>query len=91
MVATEASIPSIESLKVVDKTLSEDLINLTTGEGALNSTISRLGKTRNKCEKNVKAYFGAAITKLSTQRDDLLSQIASWTDEQMYILKAQLE
>lgn len=91
MVATEASIPSIECLKAVDNTLSEDFVNLTTGESALNSTISRLGKTRNKCEKSVKVYFGAAITKLSAQRESLLSQIASWTDEQMYILKAQLE
>jgi hypothetical protein len=91
MVATEASAPSVDSLKAVDKTLSQDVENLTAGEGALNSTISRLSKTRNKCEKSVKVYFGAAITKLSAQRDTLLSQISSWTDEQMYILKAQLE
>lgn len=91
IVATEASIPSVQSLKAVDNTLSDDLMNLTTGEGSLNHTISRLTKTRNKCEKSVKVYFGAAITKLSAQRDSLLSQIASWTDEQMYILKAQLE
>ena len=91
MVATEASIPSIESLKAVDTALSGELESLTTGEGSLNRTISRLSRTRSKCERNVKIYFGSAIAKLEEQRDSLLSQIASWTDEQMYILKAQLE
>ena len=91
IVASEASQPSIESLKLVDGVLTEDLSSLSSGESSLNLTISRLSKTRSKCEKSVKTYFGDAITKLERQKDLLLSQIASWTDEQMYILKAQLE
>ncbi len=91
MVASDASKPSIESLKSSEKSLSEDLANLASGESAVNRTISKLAKTRRKCEKNVRMYFEEAIAKLENQRDSLLSQIASWTDEQMYILKAQLE
>lgn len=91
MVASEASKPSIEALKTAEKSLSEDLVNLSSGENAVNRTVSKLAKTRNKCEQNVRNYFEEAIAKLEGQRDSLLSQIASWTDEQMYILKAQLE
>lgn len=91
MVASEASKPSIESLKTAEDGLTEDLANLAAGENAVNRTISKLAKTRHKCEKNAQMYFGEAIVKLQTQRDSLLAQIASWTDEQLYILKAQLE
>lgn len=91
IVASEASKPSVESLKATESVLGGDLDNLSSGESAVNRTIAKLSKTRNKCEKNVRFYFGGAIEKLESQRDSLLSQISSWSDEQMYILKAQLE
>lgn len=91
MVAAEASKPSIDSLRTSEKSLAKDLSNLTLGENALNHTISKLMKTRSKCETNVKLYFEDAIAKLDNQKVSLLSQISSWADEQMYILKAQLE
>lgn len=91
IVATEASKPSVESLRAAEKGLSEELGNLTTGVNALNKTISKLARTRNKCEKSVRRYFGGAIARLESQQDSLLAQISSWTEEQMYILNAQLE
>lgn len=89
--ATEASQPSIESLKLTEKNLSEDLDNLTGGETTVYRAISKLRRSRNKCDKGIKAYFGNAIEKLETHRNLLLSEVASWTDEQMFILNAQLE
>ena len=91
VVATEASKPSVESLKAAEQSLSDEVGSLTTGVNALNLTIAKLARTRNKCEKSVRRYFGGAIARLERQQDSLLSQISSWTEEQMYILNAQLE
>ncbi len=91
MVATEASKPSIESLRQAEETLSKDLENLEEGEIEVSQTIAKMVKTRGKCERNVRRYFGGAVERLKEQRDVLLSQISSWTEEQIFILNAQLE
>ena len=91
MVASEASKPSIESLKSADVSLSDDLKKLTTGEGEVNHSISKLSRMRRKCERRVRRYFGQAVQKLESQKDFLLHEVASWTEEQMFILSAQLE
>ena len=91
LVATEASKPSVSALKKAEEGLVIDLEKLTVGKGEVSVTISKLARNRRHCEKNVKKYYSGAVKKLGAQKDLLLSQIASWTDEQMFILNAQLE
>ena len=90
-VATEASKPSVAALKEVESGLLQDLEKLGNGKKEVSRTIKKLVRTRAKCERSVKTYFDVATKKLETEKNHLLTQIDSWTEEQKYILDAQQE
>ena len=91
VIATEVAKPIIEMLKTAAKTVSEDLDQVTQAEGLVNTAITRLERGRKTCEMKVKRYFGDLIKKLAARRDVLLTSAQNWSEEQMYILQAQLE
>lgn len=90
-IASDAAQPSIEALKVAVDGIKCDLGDLNTGEKVVKKVVKRLKKNRRQCERRVKGYFNELIHSLENQRDSLLMGVGTWTDEQMYILNAQLE
>lgn len=90
-VATEASKPSVQALKEAEEGIVGDLEKVAVGKGEVSVSISKLTRTKRRCEKGVRKYFDVAVEKLESQKELLLTQIASWTEEQMFILNAQLE
>lgn len=90
-IATEAAKPSVESLKEAKEKLVSDFEELLQGEKVVTSAIVKLEKNRERCEKKVKHYFNRFIGRLKRRRDDLLLDIGSWTEDQMFVLDAQLK
>lgn len=89
-IATEAAKPSIENLKKAKERLMSDFDNLSQGETVVTTAIVKLEKNREKCERKVKRYFDGFIGRLKRRRDDLLLDIGSWTEDQLFVLDAQL-
>lgn len=90
-VATEAAQPLVEALKTAEKNLTEDFKELSLGETEVNSAVMKLERNRRKCERKVQQYYSKIIDKLEQRKDTLMMDIGTWTEEQMYILNAQLE
>ena len=90
-IATEAAKPSVENLKEAKERLVSDFDELTHGESAVSSAIVKLERNRERCERKVKRYFNRFIGRLKRRRDDLLLDIGSWTEDQMFVLDAQLK
>ena len=90
-IATEAAKPSVESLKEAKEKLMSDFEELTQGETVVTSAIVKLERNRERCERKVKRYFNRFIGRLKRRKDDLLLDIGSWTEDQMFVLDAQLK
>ena len=90
-IATDAAKPSVELLKEAKDKLMKDFNDVTQGETAVNTAIVKLERNRERCERKVKRYFNRFIGRLRRKRDDLLLDIGSWTDDQMFVLDAQLK
>ena len=68
-----------------------DFEELTQGETMVTSAVVKLERNRERCERKVKRYFNRFIGRLKRRRDDLLLDIGSWTEDQMFVLDAQLK
>lgn len=90
-IATDAAQPSVEALKVAMEGVTCDLSDLHRGEKVVEKAVKKLKKNRHQCERKVKGYFNELIRSLENKRNSLLMNVGTWTDEQMYILNAQLE
>ena len=91
VIATEASQPSIRALRVAEEGLSGNLERISQGEEEVSAAMQRLEKQRRKCEGKVKTYFERLASKLGAQKAALLGSTSNWSDEQLFILQAQLE
>lgn len=89
--ASEAAKPMVEALKSSGKGLADDFRDLSLGETEVNSAVMKLERNRRKCEQKVQQYYSKIIDKLEHRKDELMMEIGSWSEEQMYILNAQLE
>ncbi len=89
--ASEAAQPSVEALRAAMDSVNAHLKELNVGEKHVNRAARRLKKNKHHCEKKVKGYFDQLIRSLESKKITLLMDIGSWTDEQLYILNAQLQ
>ena len=90
-IASEAAQPSVEALKSAMENVTAHLSDLNVGEKAVKKAEKNLKRNRHQCERQVKGYFDQLIRSLESKRNALLMNIGTWTDEQMYILNAQLQ
>ena len=90
-IASDAAQPSVEALRVAVEGIKCDLNDLNMGEKVVEKAVKKLKKNRHQCERRVKGYFNELIHSLENKRNTLLMNVGSWTDEQMFILNAQLE
>lgn len=91
VIATEASQPSIRALKMAEESLSGNLEQISQGEEEVSAAMQRLERQHRKCEVKVKAYYERLANRLAGQRAALLARTSNWSDEQLFVLQAQLE
>ena len=91
VIATEVSKPAVEALKKGKDGVLSDLEQASKGEEQVNAAISRLERGKKRCSSHVRRHFGRLVGQLTNRRDALLASLGSWSEEQMYILLAQLE
>lgn len=89
VIASEAAQPSVEALKTSAMGLAGTFEELSKGEAEVKLAIGKLEKQKKKSETKVRRYFGGLLDKLVNRRDDLLAEMARWSEDQMYILQAQ--
>lgn len=90
-IASEAAQPLVEALKVAEESVLGDLGQISRGEEEVRTAVLRLSKQHRRCVKKVKAHFGRLTSRLADQRATLLTRMDNWSEEQLFILQAQLE
>lgn len=91
IIATEAAQPLVDTLKLAEESVLSDLDQISRGEEEVRTAVLRLSKQHRRCVKKVKAHFGRLTSRLTEQKTALLARVDNWSEEQLFILQAQLE
>ena len=81
----------VDALKLAEESVLTDLEQISRGEEEVRTAVLRLSKQHRRCVKKVKAHFGRLTSRLTEQRTTLLARVDNWSEEQLFILQAQLE
>ena len=89
VVASDASKTPLDALKVAGEGLLADMEMVASSRKEVDMVILKLARNRRRCERSVKKYYNGAIERLEREKSSLLSEVATWTEEQVSILNAQ--
>ena len=90
LIAIEACAPAVEAVRELQVEVEAQLEELKTAEASVVASVQRLEHGRKCNERRISYYYGRLIEALQQKKEAEVDRVQTWSDEQAYILQAQL-